>query len=262
MEEDDNFKETRLNYEIYKKHLPDDFTSFFEKYLEFRDFHLGVSEALEDACLPQLEKLCRQHYPPLDGDLHPLLAEWVTTTHTATCFGIAYQMKGLVNRMNEGMDVAATYPKLEEWREFYLHPKPNTLEDSERSLFRFPDDDEWEKEKERENREMLRFHLWEEQRKKEFYDIIQPPLWKLYPVLETLEGDFWVLYAVEMRDAYEEWLSMMEHIEGIIEYEMPPESINWENKKFREEHYARYQLNPKRESKRLEMIDAFKLPDE
>ena len=259
-------KETRINFEIYKKYLPEDYKSNLEKYFEICDFHFNVSEGLTNECKPKLEKLAREHYPDFNDNLHPLLADWITTTHETTCFGIAYHMKGLVQRMKNGINIKEQYPKLEEWRAFYFHQKPNTLEDKERNMYLWPDDEAWEEEKKKENREMLRFFLWEQQRKRDFYDIIQPALFRLYPVLESIEGDHWLLYAVNLRDDYEEWLSLMEHVEHIIEYGMPPESINWEKEKFSAESYRIYTekklwLNHDNNT-RAKLIKAFKLPDE
>jgi hypothetical protein len=257
-----DINETRVNFEIYKQYLPNDFKASVDRYFEIRDFHYNVYMALEKECVPKLEALARKHYPPLAGSLHEVLRESIASTSAATCFGIAYKMKGLVKRMNEGIDVRSQYPKLEHWREFYLHPKPHTLEDKNRSPFLHKDDAAWEEEKKRQNREMLRYFMWCEQRKTEFYDIIQPPLFRLYPELEDLEGDFWVLYAVELRDAYEEWLSMMEQTETVVIYQMPPESINWKYEDYRKEVSARYLTYKDADKSREASIQMVRLPDE
>jgi hypothetical protein len=88
-------------------------------------------------------------------------------------------------------------------------------------------------------------YFWSEHRKTDFYDIIQPSLLKLSPPLENLEGDFRVLYAVNLRDAYEEWLSCMEYLEiivpwnSLLKYQVEPED-------FRKEMSARYSTHAKK----------------
>lgn len=263
MADDEKLRDTRVNFEINRKHLPKDFTETLDTYFELHDYFFNVNKALQDECTPLLDQLARKHYFPQAGELHPVISNWITETNQADCFGFACQMRGLVKQMEDGIDIAATYPKLEEWRAFYLHEKPSTLEDNLRNRFLFPDDEAWEKEKEKENREMLRYFMWCEQRKKEFYDIIQPPMFRLYPALQNLEGDFWLLYAVDLRDLYEEWLTVMEEAQSVVEFEMDPEFINKPYAEYREEYRKRSPVYSKKsQEKREAMINSVKLPDE
>jgi len=62
---------------------------------------------------------------------------------------------------------------------------------------------------------------------------VQPYLFEYLPALHNLEPDFWILYAVTVRDNYEEWLTCCEYLETAIEYHLPPESITWEHADFK-----------------------------
>ena len=101
----------------------------------------------------------------------------------------------------------------------------------------------WEKYKEEEKNKMFVFHDWEENRKKEYYDIVQPMLFKYLPDLNKTEGDYWVIYAVCIRDNYEEWKSLCEEMETTIDYKMPLESVNWKYEdwhKLFKKHFPKY----------------------
>jgi hypothetical protein len=255
-------KELLANHAMLKKYLPDDFNESAETFFEFADFFYNVNEAMQDATARQLRKLVSKQYPDL-AVVHPILEAAIDETNRMTMFGLAYIMKGLVEDMKIGTDIQAKYPKMEEWRAFYVHPKPNTMEGVERNHFLFPDEESWAKHVEEENKAMYRHFCWEENRKNEFYEIVQPALMQYYPVLQDIEGDFWVLYAVNLRDEYESWLSNMEMMESIVQYEMPPESINWEWDKYKAEKRLRYEKYGKAsQGKRTAMIEAFEMKPE
>jgi len=85
--------------------------------------------------------------------------------------------------------------------------------------------------------------------------LVQHLLFEYLPKLNELEPDFWVLYAVTVRDNYEEWTSCCEHLETAIEYHLPPDSINWENEAFRKTLHKQRKLYSKQvEERRVKMI--------
>ncbi len=253
----EDLKKYMATVAIHEGKLPTDLKTAFQTFFELADFYINVYTAMADETREPLTRLAKEHYPELLTATHPLQIEYIEDANTTTVFGLVYQMRGIVRDMAEGTDILAKYPKMEQWKDFYFHRKPSVVKESHRNVWLHKTDEEWEQYKEQENRAMYQFFCWEEQRKKEFYDIVQPVLFKLYPPLNDLEGDFWVLYAVNLRDEYECWLSSMEHLQGAIEYEMPPESINWDDEKFRKEYSARYKVYRNRKSKRNEMIDSF-----
>lgn len=261
--EKEELKNLYLNYQINKDYYPDDIRELIEQFFSLSDFYHNVYEALIENCSSKLTHLAYTQYPDLSTITSPILLEYIKTTNEAVLSGIVFSMKKLVMDMLAKRNISEQFPKLQEWREFYMHPTPHTMKETDRNRRIHPDDLEWKKYVEKENREMKRFFIWEEKRKTEFYNIVQPELMKLYPAITDLEGDFWVLYAVIIRDEYEIWKSIMEKIEGIIIYEMPPESIEWDHKKFGDEHYRRYskygEISMK---KRNDQINSIRLDDE
>jgi len=144
-----------------------------------------------------------------------------------------FTLEKMLSDIKEDVKPGDKYTKLEQWREFYCKPqKPMTLSDKEREYRNYLSDEEWNKDREEENRKLLIFHQWEEKRKAEYYDVVQPLIFKYLPELYDIEDDYWVLYAVAVRDLYEEWKILCERPEIIIDYDMPLESVNMSSEEF------------------------------
>jgi hypothetical protein len=142
---------------------------------------------------------------------------------------------------NNNVDLRQKEPRLEEFREFYCNPQPPSLRDDEnRAFYTWLSDEEWEKEKQEDNKKMIIFNEWEQKRKTEFYDIIQPALFRYLPGLNEIEKDYWVMYAVYLGDEYEIWKSLCENLEITIDFQMPPESVNWPIEEWRKMVHERY----------------------
>jgi hypothetical protein len=144
------------------------------------------------------------------------------------------------------MNVAATYPKLEEWRDFYCNPnEPEVI--GREMLHIHPEDTEETilQRLEEENEKIRNFCAQEKKLLDAYYELMQPLLFNHLPALHQLEGDYWVIYAMTIRDAYEEWKTLSEEMETTIESDMPQESIAWDyadwnalyTKKWREKHH-------------------------
>ena len=263
MKDKDKLKQEIAEYEIQKNRFPKDVKLLIESFFEIAGFQFNVVDALKEECLKKLSVLATKQYIGFSDVTDPVIIKFINTINNNAILNIAYVMRGMVKDMNANIDIKVKYPRLEEWRDFYVFPKPHTINENKRNKFAYPDDEEWAQYVKHENREMLRFFCWEEQRRTEFYDIIQSVLFALYPLLNNIEGDFWVLYAVNMRDKYEDWKTSMEDVETKLHYEMPSESVNWEYEKFSNEISKRYDVyGASSTAKRDEQIKSFKLPDE
>ena len=259
----EEFSRIFINYQILKNRYPSEFQNTIETFLRLADFYYNVAESLIEECSGKLTELACIHYPDFASVDSPVIKDYFKEINESVLFGIAYSMKKLVEDMKAKVDLTVKYPKMESWRDFYVHPSPSTMKEFDFIKKLYPDENERKAYVEKENREMKRFFLWEEKRKTEFYNIVQPVLMRLYPVLLDLEGDYWVLYAVNMRDEYEIWKSVMEDVEISIIYEMPPESVKWDHKKFQDEISKRFsKYDNISMQKRNQQIDSMKLEDE
>lgn len=250
---DQDFSEFRLFYELNKDKFPEDFRGTVEEFAEWATFYYEVYEPCAERMIPQLKRLLLKQYPDLKGAMHPSQVKYIGEIVETTPFSLVFGMKRLLKEQRDLKDARDKYPKIDEWREFYGKPEePGTVSDESRNMFLWSKDEDWEKYKAEQNEEMRIFHEWQQKRLKEYYDIVQPLLFEYMPELENFEGDFWVLYAVTLRDEYESWKDNCEHLENSIEYHLPPESVDWEWEVYKE---ALREARPKWEKEVLRRRD-------
>ena len=180
-----------------------------------------------------LRKLMLEQFPSFTTVEGPLFEEYFCDFNENLACDLVNSMNDLMDNHKDGRGLKEKYPKWEEWRKFYgTPPDPDKVDVIERYPFFQGTDEEWEANVQKEYRMMRQFRHWEQNRQQAFYDIVQPILLELYPEIPEMEGDAWLLYAITLRDGYENWKSLCEDLESVIEYKMPPECFYWENEKF------------------------------
>jgi hypothetical protein len=207
--------------------FPKDFSKSFEDYIKFRKFHFDVAKKFQNQLVPQLYKLMLQQNEDIKTVIaHPMMLNHITNSNILNATRLIWTMDKMCTQYKEGINIKEVYPKLDGWREFYCRPSKPDIFEEKRAQRSYMSDEEWDKFKDEENRKMVAYHKWTERRRTEYFDIVQPLLLKYLPDLNNIEGDYWVTYAVNIRDIYEEWKVMCEDIEVMVNYEMPPEMLN------------------------------------
>ncbi len=224
-----------LSYHINKEHLPTDFRNTMETFLEFYHFYTNICESAYQRLIPHLNNLMHRHYPATTTATHPTQLQYIQDLHEGHLFGLLLTLRNRLREQREQINIHEKYPKLESWKQFYCTPsQPDTVQDNTRNIHLHPDNNEWEKYKAEENHKLKQLHHWQQIRQQEYYDLVQPYLFEYLPQLHNLEPDYWVLYAVTIRDCYEEWLTSCEYLETAIEYHLPPDSITWDYPDFKQ----------------------------
>lgn len=238
---------------FFREIFSDDFADKFERYLGTRKLFFDVIMKYQEQVAPKLRGLMMKQYSDFALLTHTAQLQWIKDVTETSASALAWQMDYVCTQYKQGVDLGKKYPKLDEWREFYCNPaRPKTLDNKYRKYRPTMSDEEWKKYKEEEDKKMLEFHEWEQNRLTEYYDIVQPALFKIMPALNDIEGDFWVIYATELRDNYEVyWKSPCERLEIIIDYQMPPQSIELSDDHFDKALQERFeQYHRKAETKR------------
>ena len=83
-------------------------------------------------------------------------------------------------------------------------------------------------------KEELEYYHIKENRKKEFYDAIQPIVLNRFKALEDLDYEGWVMFSVFIREEYERYLIRFDHVETVIDYGLDEEDINLDHEHFME----------------------------
>jgi hypothetical protein len=205
-------------------------TEELELYFNLEKFWNGARQDFIDDTYTGLQALQVAQYPLTEAFTDPAALSHIKDVHEMNAQGLICTCRQLIEDMHKGMDLHAKYPKLEEWRAFYCNPEqPQVL--GPEDVHRLPGDTEEtiRQRVEKENAEMRAWHEEKMSMKDAYFDLMQPLLFQHLPGLQDLEGDHWVIYAVTIRDAYEEWKSLCEEMDTTIELGMPQESITWEH---------------------------------
>lgn len=234
--------------EFYEQHwdkFPEDFQVTMDSFLEIKKLFYETEPYIIETLQQPLTRLMLEQYPAFNTVTDPEQKRQMAEINELLGHDLAWGMYGLLRDVKKGINWKEEYPKIERWRLFYCHPQePDLTTDEDRNpmfVHLYKSDEEWEQYKKEENEAMLQFHNWKESRQQAFYDIVQPFLFQTFPGLPDIEGDAWVIYAMTVRDAYEQWLSFSERLELVIDYKMPVESYYFESNEF---HQAMKEADP------------------
>jgi len=226
----------------FKKLFSNEFADKFDTFLDFKKFFYDVLLVFDKAMEPPLTQLMLKQNPEFKTFTHPSPLKFMKEINETCAYWLMWEMHKLCNDYKQNVDMKQKYPRLEEFRAFYCHPeKPHTLEDKSRKYHPELNDEQWKTYQQQENDEMLKYNNWKQKRWKEYYDVMQPALFNYLPELQNMEGDCWVMFAVNIRDNYELWESANERLEILIDFEMPPETIDLSDDDFRKEISKRFE---------------------
>jgi hypothetical protein len=208
-------------------------TANLKWFFQFAHFYHGARQDYIDETYPKLQALQVAQYPLTAALTDPAALAYMKDVHEINASSLIWKCKAILDKMHNGLDVKATYPKLEEWRAFYCTPqKPKYINRKSIYIGRDATEETIRQQVRDENIALKKLHGKQKALKDAYYEVMQPLLFHHLPALHNLEGDFWVLYAVTIGDAYDQWKSLCEQMDTTIEYAMPQESITWEYAKW------------------------------
>ena len=223
---DDNFqyfkREPKFPIEI-----TDEITMFYEKV-----YAPAMSE-LE----PAIHKLMLQQYPIIRGEIRPMVMEYINNAIKYVAHEFLMQLCMVVEDQKEGVKFSEKYEDFQSWVDFYGRPAEKPVVNYE-FFEEYPDiaatftqemKDEFAIET-FEN-ETNSFNI-EERMMKEYYDIVQPIVLKYYKELDDLNYEGWIMYAVQIREVYEDYKYYCEHLDSFIDYGLEEEDINLPYKEY------------------------------
>ena len=199
---------------------------------------------------PRIQTLMLEQYPALNQTNNKHILKHITDINIRIASQIVIDVwQNVLKEQHQKVNLKRKYPMLEKWRAFYcMPPQPDLITDASRNIYyrTHYTDEQWEQHKAEENRKMKLFFDWTQSRKACFYDIAQAHLFHLLPELYNLENDYWVTYATCFGDIYEEWKTDGEHIETVLEYEMPAKTIHLYGKEFQDIFQPYFEKDPHR----------------
>jgi len=195
---------------------------------------------------PLIRRLMLKQYPIIRGENRPLLVENINWIISSASHDFVMRLYLIVQDQKEGVNIREKYPKFDSWVDFY--GRPAELPVADYTFFdKYPEigknlTEQQKREIAEEGLEdEISSFLNNEKLKKEYYDILQPIILKYYKDLEELEYEGWIMYAVQIRESYEDYKYRCEHLDTIIEYGFDEEDINLEYSKFMDKFSIKYQ---------------------
>lgn len=238
-------------YIKYRSLLPKEFVDYTKEHSYEIFFMFQLYRKVMAEIHPSLRKLMNKQYPVFKTENRPLVTEYINNISATTGHELLFKLIRLVQGQKNGVNVREKYPKFDRWVDFYGRPqKPKTIDEATRSWDSWMSDEEWIIFRDSENKALLEYFNWKEKRKFEFIDLIQTILFKYYKELEDLNPDEWIIYAVDIRDEYEYYLTSCEDVELFIDCGFPDDYIKLTNEQFRE-NYSKLNMDIKQKATEL-----------
>lgn len=233
-----------MNYHERLDNLPPGLPQKLIDVLDRADRAIYFVELLfyfKEILTPKLQKLMLKQYPDMQGHRHPIFIEYCDDIHNS----IAYDMYCFALHADEDMrlntNIREKYTYFDEIKAAYGSPeKPDFITQADRESHSFFTDEEFEKMMVEDNREIEQMHNRQQERMKQVYDIVQPVLFESCPWLMNMDADFWIIYAMTIRDAYLIWSSECIRVEEILHFGLPYEYINKNYSEYMDELIAKY----------------------
>ncbi len=209
--------------------------------LDISLFYNGVYMPVMQELAPSVRKLMTRQYPLIDLEFRPLVLNYIDWVVSMAGHRFLMNLYQLIQDQKDGVNLREKYPDFESWIGFYARPgEPDLVTEVNYTKFTTYSEEEKKELIDAENKNITEFFEKEQLLKKEYYDIIQPLVFKYYPALQDLDYDGWIIYSVHIREDYEDYKFRCEHIETFIEYEFQEEDINLRYDEFQAKFRIKY----------------------
>ncbi|MEI6752404.1 MAG: hypothetical protein WCK78_04480 [Paludibacter sp.] len=179
---------------------------------------------------PAVRVLIEKQYPSVKDEIRPKLVEYINWIAISAGKYLLLSSHELVDDQKEGVNLREKYPDFEFWVENYgRRPEPPVPN------YSFADDNPYIKEHispeiirevaEESCIEETEYYHRTENRRKEYFDIVQSVVFKYYKVLEDLDYEGWIVYAANINEDYESYTECCDHIDTIIKYNFDEDDL-------------------------------------
>lgn len=221
------------NYEYFARESK----TFIDITNEITLFYEAVYVPAMSELEPAIHKLMLHQYPLIRDEFRPLVLEYINETVKYTGHEFLMQLYMVVEDQKDGVKFSEKYERFQNWVDFYGRPadKPvlnyDFFEEFPHLAVNFTQEMKDEIATESFENESITFEI-EERLMKEYYDAIQPIVLKYYLELDDLNYEGWIMYAVQIREVYEDFKYYCEHLDTFIDYGFDEKDINLPYKEF------------------------------
>lgn len=238
-------------YEMNKHRIPDNLKGEIEKNIDTLQFLFSIYYKAMEQFTPVFREIMWKQFPIIKAEKRPMVVDFIEQFIKSVGSTMLFKLSALVNDQRKGVNMREKYPKFDSWVEFYGRPqKAKEVMDKDRPSFHKMNNEEWKIFKEKENTALKQHFEWAEKRKFEFLDALQTVLFTTYEAINELNADELIIYAVIIRDEYDYFLTVCQHIELFIDCDFPEEEIRLSDKEF-DENFSK--LDPQIKEKILQL---------
>jgi hypothetical protein len=213
--------------------------------VEVQCFHSNVFCNVMRELTPQIRKLMERQYPIIKKEQRQSVLDELDLIAGTVGPHLLVRLYDLVYDDRVGANLREKYENFEGLIDFYARPDtPNTIEESFFDQFTWLTPEQKQQMIDDDRREAQEAFDWREGRKREFYDIVQPLLLKYYKEVFDLNYDGWIIYAVHIREEYQDYLMRCDHISTFIQFEFPEEDLHMPYKEFTEKLQVIWEARP------------------
>lgn len=195
--EDDEEEYERTEFEdwfdTYFMYFPVELRTTGYDDVEVQCFHTNVFCKAMRELTPPIRKLMDKQYPIIKKETRQAVLDELDRIAGLVGPYLLVRLYELVYDENAGVDLREKYTDFEKLVDFYARPDtPRVLEESFFDQFNWLTDEQKQQMIEEDRKEAQEAFDWKEGRQREFYDIVQPILFKHFKELLELNHDGWI----------------------------------------------------------------------
>lgn len=247
--EDDEEEYVRTDFEdwfdTYFMYFPVEQRATGYDDVEVQCFYSNVFCKVMKELTPQIRKLMEKQYPIIKKEKRQAVLDELDKIASLVGPYLLVRLYELVYDEKVGVNLREKYTDFEKLVDFYARPDaPRMMEESFFDQFTWLTDEQKQQMIEDDRKEAQEAFDWKEGRKREFYDIVQPLLFKYYKEVLDLNHDGWIIYAVHIREEYQDYMMRTDHISTFIQFEFPEEDLHMPYKEFSEKLQELWEKRP------------------
>jgi len=243
------FDEDEEDFEVSEKENWYDLNRhFFHLYNNEGDMPLDVELFYDSVYIPIMKELenpvrelVNRQYPFIATETRPEVLEELSLMIKEVGRQFLLLIHDMMLWQKAGKDLREIYPKLDEWAVQYpALRKPKKIDLSYIDQRSWMSAEEKQKEKEEEEKALIELYACQEQRRFDFFELLQHLTFKHYPSVQDINSDGWTMYDVFLHDEYTMYQCLFEFYDGFIDYGFDAKDLKLPKEEYDKKYFEKY----------------------
>ena len=246
-DEEEEYERTEFEdwFDTYFMYFPVELRATGYDDLEVQCFYTNVFCRIMRELTPPIRKLMDKQYPIFKKETRKTVLDELDRIAGLVGPYFLVRLYALMCDDKAGVNHREQFTDFENLIDFYARPdKPRMLEESFFDQFPWLTEEQKQQMIEEDRQEAQEAFDWKEGRKRDFYDIVQPLIFKYYKEIFDLSPDGLIVYAIHIREDYQDYMMRCDHIATFIQFEFPEEDPHLPYKEFSEKLQEIWEKRP------------------